>query len=84
VEQEVVDQINIVSDWLRRRSGEGRHLVLPESTTDPAAWRAVGAWLKQAAPEVAAGCRAAQNAKAARGSQLVLAEEISGEQELGD
>jgi excinuclease UvrABC nuclease subunit len=54
VEQEVVDQINIVAEWLRRRSGEGRHLVMPDPREGPAAWRGVGEWLKGAAREVAA------------------------------
>jgi excinuclease UvrABC nuclease subunit len=53
VEQEVVDQINIVSEWLRRRSGEGRHLVLAEPLSGRLPWREVGEWLKQAAEEVA-------------------------------
>jgi excinuclease ABC subunit C len=47
VEQEVVDQIQIVSDWLRRRSGEGRHLVLPQQFTGAALAREVGDWLQR-------------------------------------
>jgi len=54
VEQEVVDQINIVSDWLRRRSGEGRHLILEESP-QAASQTAVEQWLKEAAAQVAGG-----------------------------
>jgi excinuclease UvrABC nuclease subunit len=77
VEQEVVDQINIVSDWLRRRSGEGRHLVLPEAMTDAAAWRAVGTWLKEAALEVAGFARTDGGKTAVKGSQLVLTEETT-------
>jgi excinuclease UvrABC nuclease subunit len=54
VEQEVVDQINIVSDWLRRRSGEGRHLIL-EPPPHGAAFRGeVARWLKEAAAQLAA------------------------------
>jgi excinuclease UvrABC nuclease subunit len=49
VEQEVVDQIQIVSDWLRRRSGEGRHLVLREGVTGEDRVREVGEWLQKAA-----------------------------------
>jgi excinuclease UvrABC nuclease subunit len=57
VEQEVVDQINIVSEWLRRRSGEGRHLVLAEPLSGRLPWREVGEWLKQAADQVTASAR---------------------------
>ncbi len=54
VEQEVVDQINIVSDWLRRRSGEGRHLILAEEPSGRLSRHEVGEWLRQAAAEVSA------------------------------
>jgi excinuclease ABC subunit C len=54
VEQEVVDQIQIVSEWLRRRSGEGRHLVLPENAATGQFQRELGEWLQQAATDVAA------------------------------
>jgi excinuclease UvrABC nuclease subunit len=62
VEQEVVDQINIVSDWLRRRSGEGRHLVLAEPVSGRLPWREVGEWLRQAAEEVTASRRSGEQA----------------------
>jgi excinuclease ABC subunit C len=51
VEQEVVDQIQIVSDWLRRRSGEGRHLVLPRQFEGADLAREVGEWLRRAAAD---------------------------------
>src|SRR5438128_12692004 len=54
VEQEVVDQINIVSDWLRRRSGEGKHLILEPPPHGSAFQREVERWLKEAAAQVAA------------------------------
>ncbi len=53
VEQEVVDQIQIVSDWLRRRSGEGKHLVLPQQVADAALRAEVVEWLKRAAADEA-------------------------------
>jgi excinuclease ABC subunit C len=77
VEQEVVDQIKIVSDWLRRRRGEGHHLVLPEFAADERAWTAIGAWLKEAAVQVAGGRPSPASARSP-GAQLQL---MSGEGE---
>jgi excinuclease UvrABC nuclease subunit len=71
VEQEVVDQINIITDWLRRRSGEGRHLVLPEDAADGSPWREVGEWLKEAAAPVAAA--SGRGTGRARGNPAQLA-----------
>jgi excinuclease UvrABC nuclease subunit len=71
VEQEVVDQINIVSEWLRRRSGEGRHLVLSDLAGDCRAWAAIGEWLTEAAAQVVAGSRATGR-KPGTEAQLVL------------
>jgi excinuclease ABC subunit C len=72
VEQEVVDQINIVSDWLRRRSGEGRHLILPEAADVASAWQDVGRWLRQAAPQVAATIQHGSSGLQSRHAQLPL------------
>jgi excinuclease UvrABC nuclease subunit len=65
VEQEVVDQINIVSEWLRRRSGEGRHLVLEEHAPGSGFEREVERWLGETAVQVAGGPTATRSASAA-------------------
>jgi hypothetical protein len=41
-----------VSDWLRRRSGEGRHLILESSTHGSLSLHEVEEWLKEAAAQV--------------------------------
>ena len=61
VEQEVVDQINIVSEWLRRRSGEGRHLVLGEKPPGSGFEREVERWLGEAAVQVVGDPNATRN-----------------------
>jgi hypothetical protein len=65
VEQEVVDQINIVSEWLRRRSGEGRHLVLDERPPGSGFEREVERWLGEAAVQVVGGPGATRSTSAA-------------------
>jgi excinuclease UvrABC nuclease subunit len=55
VEQEVVDQINIIADWLKNRTGEGRHRELPEAPERLAVGAeaaALAAWLREAAAAV--------------------------------
>jgi excinuclease UvrABC nuclease subunit len=56
VEQEVVDQINIIADWLKNRTGEGQHRELPEDPARlaPGSEEAVALteWLRAAAAAV--------------------------------
>jgi excinuclease UvrABC nuclease subunit len=56
VEQEVVDQINIIADWLKNRTGEGRHRELPEQPDHLAPGgegvTALAGWLRDAAAAV--------------------------------
>jgi DNA polymerase-3 subunit epsilon len=53
VEQEVLDQIHIVADWLKNRTGEGRHRELPEDPKRLAPGSAeqmlLARWLRDAA-----------------------------------
>jgi excinuclease UvrABC nuclease subunit len=54
VEPEILDQLFIISRWLRQNSGEGRHFLLPrDEETNFLALR-LGAWLRDLATSVGA------------------------------
>jgi hypothetical protein len=52
VEPELLDQLFIISRWLRRNSGEGRHFLLPADEEANFLALRLGAWLKGVAHEV--------------------------------
>src|SRR5262249_14978165 len=47
VEPEVLDQLFIISRWLRQNSGEGRHFLLPRDEESNFLALQLGAWLQQ-------------------------------------
>jgi excinuclease UvrABC nuclease subunit len=52
VEPEVLDQLFIISRWLRRNSGEGRHFLLPADEEASFLALRLGAWLRETALEL--------------------------------
>jgi excinuclease UvrABC nuclease subunit len=52
VEPEVLDQLFIISRWLRRNSGEGRHFLLPADEEPGFLALRLGAWLRDTAGEL--------------------------------
>jgi excinuclease UvrABC nuclease subunit len=57
VELELLDQLFIISRWLRRNSGEGRHFHLPHDEEPNFLALRLGAWLREAATELWLGSR---------------------------
>jgi DNA polymerase III subunit epsilon len=52
VEPELLDQLFIISRWLRQNSGEGRHFLLPADEEPSFLALRLGAWLREAAMEL--------------------------------
>src|SRR5204862_4340065 len=52
VEPELLDQLFIISRWLRQNSGEGRHFLLPADEEPSFLALRLGAWLREAAAEL--------------------------------